>query len=56
MEKLGKICRNNVCIISDIDRQYTLSKGTVEEVEEYVRKVIHTFGQKEGGNHYQRIL
>lgn len=49
MKELSRICRGKVCIISDIDRQYTLPRGTVEEVEQYVIRTIRALAKKEGG-------
>lgn len=49
MEELGGVCKGKICIVSDIDRQYTLSKGTAKEVEQYVRRTIDAFSTKAGG-------
>lgn len=38
--KLSSVIRRRVCIRSDIDRQYILTRASPEEVREYVRKII----------------
>lgn len=49
LEKLGKISKDNVCIRTDIDRQYMLVKGTPKEMDAYVKKVFDLFGSNRGG-------
>ncbi len=41
--------RGKVCILTDLDRQYLLPKGSPEEICTYVEKVIRLFGTAEGG-------
>jgi len=40
LENLAKIAAGRVCIRSDIDRQYILTRATPEEVDLYVKKII----------------
>ncbi|MGC8716507.1 MAG: uroporphyrinogen decarboxylase family protein [bacterium] len=49
LDALAKIVAGKICIRSDIDRQYILTKALPEEVELYVKRVIDLFGSKEGG-------
>lgn len=49
LDELVKLTKNKVCIESDIDRQYILPRGTVEEVKNYVRLVLEKFDAKNGG-------
>lgn len=49
LEELGKVCVGKVCILSDIDRQYTLPLGSVGEVRESVKRAIEIFGGHDGG-------
>lgn len=37
------------CFRSDLDRQYIIPGGTVEEIKEHVKRVIRAFGQFNGG-------
>ena len=39
----------NICISSDIDRQYMLPKGRPEEVKAYVKRVIELFSHEGRG-------
>jgi len=49
LEDLAKITAGRVCIRSDIDRQYILTKATPEEVDLYVKRIIELFNSKDGG-------
>jgi uroporphyrinogen decarboxylase len=49
MEKLSSICKGRVCILTDIDRQYILNRAPVEEVREYVKRIIKLLGTDNGG-------
>jgi len=49
LEKLAEATHNRVCISSDIDRQYVLPKGSPEEVDAYVKKVIELFSHEAQG-------
>jgi len=49
LEELAKLCRGRICIVSDIDEQYTLPFGTPAEVRDYVKRVIDLFALPEGG-------
>ncbi len=47
--ELRSLTKDKVCILSDIDRQYILPKGTPEEVKKYINNVFDLFGDKKGG-------
>jgi len=49
LKEVSSICKGNICIRTDIDRQYILPSASEDEVEEYVKKVIKLFGIKSGG-------
>lgn len=49
LDEVGQKCGGRVCISSDIDRQYILPRGSVEEVKRYVKRVIEIFGSHNGG-------
>ncbi len=49
IEKLSNICKDKVCIITDIDKQYILPYASTIEVIDYVKKVIELFGTDKGG-------
>jgi len=49
LEKLSKMTKGKICILTDLDRQYLLPFGTPEEINNYVKKVIHLFGTQKGG-------
>jgi len=49
LKQLQKLTTGKVCIRSDLDRQYILSRGSISEVEMYVKKIIELFGYPRGG-------
>lgn len=49
LDELGRKCGGKICISSDIDRQYILPRGSVEEVKRYVKRVIEILGSHNGG-------
>ena len=49
LEELGKIVKGNVCIRTDIDRQYMLVRATSQEMNQYIEKVLKLLGLKSGG-------
>ncbi|MCD6408007.1 hypothetical protein J7L87_03040 [bacterium] len=49
MEELRSAIGEKMCIYTDIDRQRLLPYGTVEEIEDYIKKVFELFGFSEGG-------
>jgi len=44
LQDLADVTRGKACIASDIDRQYILPKGSPEELEAYIKRVIDIFG------------
>jgi uroporphyrinogen decarboxylase len=48
IEKAKKEYGHRVCLVGNIDLDYTLTRGTPEEVEEEVKQRIKTIGQKGG--------
>jgi len=49
LERLAEAVRDKLCILSDIDRQYVLPRGSPDEVRRYVRCVIDLFGYENNG-------
>jgi len=49
LEELGKLVRHNICIRTDIDRQYMLIRATSGEMDQYVKKVLNLMGSEKGG-------
>ena len=49
LEELADAVRGKMCILSDVDRQYVLPRGTPEDVEAYVKKIIDIFGYGNNG-------
>lgn len=49
LDKLGKLAKDNVCIRTDIDRQYMLVNATPKEMDEYIKKVFDLLGSEKGG-------
>ena len=49
LEDLAEAVYENICISSDIDRQYILPKGRPEEVKAYVKRVIELFSHEGRG-------
>lgn len=49
LEELVDAIKGRICISSDIDRQYVLPRGSPEEVEDYVKKVVELFGYGNNG-------
>lgn len=49
IKDLSEICKGKICILSHIDKQYTLPMGNIKEVEEYVRKVVNYFPISQSG-------
>ncbi len=49
LKQLAEITRGKVCMLTDLDRQYLLPKGSPEEIHTYVEKVIRLFGTEAGG-------
>lgn len=49
IERLGQAFGGKVCIRTDLDRQYTLPRGTPEEVADEARRAIEAFGRFNGG-------
>jgi uroporphyrinogen-III decarboxylase len=43
LEELAQAVHGKLCIASDIDRQYVLPRGSIKEVDEYVKKVVELF-------------
>lgn len=49
IQHLGKEIGGKVCVEGDLDRQFILPDGTVEEVIAHVREYIEAFGTYDGG-------
>ncbi|MBS7612504.1 hypothetical protein KEJ27_09970 [Candidatus Bathyarchaeota archaeon] len=49
LEQLAGMVKGKISISSDIDRQYVLPRGTPEEVEGYVKRVVELFGYGNNG-------
>ena len=47
--RLAELTRGRVCLLAEPDRQWLLPRGTEEQVEEGVRKIVETFASPEGG-------
>ncbi len=48
-ERVAELCGGRACIHGDVDRQYTLPRGTTEDVRAAVRADIDAFGRHDGG-------
>ncbi len=48
-ERLSSLVARNVCLLGDLDRQWTLPSGTPEEVRAAVRADVDTYGCHQGG-------
>ena len=48
-ERLNGLIGGRICVLSDIDRQYTLPRGTADDVRAAVRADIDAFGCFNGG-------
>ncbi|MGQ9513721.1 MAG: uroporphyrinogen decarboxylase family protein [Thermoproteota archaeon] len=49
LHKMADLVRGRLCVISDLDRQFILPRGTASQVVRYVRKVIELFGYRNDG-------
>jgi len=49
LKELVEIVKGNVCIRTDIDRQYMLVKATPKEMYEYVKVAFDILGSEKGG-------
>ncbi len=49
LEELADVTRGRLCILSDIDRQDLLPRGTREQIREYVENMIDLFGRRNQG-------
>ncbi|MHB1134700.1 MAG: uroporphyrinogen decarboxylase family protein [Chloroflexota bacterium] len=49
IEELGRRFGGKICVRADMDRQYTLPRGTTAEVEAYVQRMFDAFGRNGGG-------
>lgn len=49
LERLADTVKGEICISSDVDRQYILPRGTAEEVDGYVKTVVELFGCRNNG-------
>lgn len=49
IEELGKDFRGRICFMGGIDTQWTLPRGSPEQVEEEVRRCIEVLGMPDGG-------
>jgi hypothetical protein len=48
-ERLSSLVAGRVCLLGDIDRQWTLPLGKCEDLRAAVRADVDTFGQFNGG-------
>lgn len=48
-EQLGSLVAGKVCLLGDLDRQWTLPHGTPEDVRAAVRADVETYGCHQGG-------
>ncbi len=48
-ETLGALISGTVCLLGDLDRQWTLPRGTTEDIRMAVRADVDTYGQNNGG-------
>ncbi len=48
-ERLGSLVAGKVCLLGDLDRQWTLPHGTPEDVRAAVRADVETYGRHQGG-------
>ncbi len=49
VKELGREFGGKICFRADLDRQYVLPFGTVEQVEEHVRQTYAALGSRRGG-------
>jgi len=49
LNRLADLVKGRLCVISDIDRQFILPRGTTNQVMQYVREVIELFGYGNNG-------
>jgi len=49
LDALARAAAGKVCIRTDIDRQYVLTRATPEEVREYMRRALELFSSPRGG-------
>jgi hypothetical protein len=49
VKELGREFNGKICFRADLDRQYVLPFGTVNEVEEHVRQTYAALGSRRGG-------
>lgn len=48
-DNVGRLCRAQICVDADLDRQYVIPFGTPAEVREHVRQSIKTIASDDGG-------
>ena len=48
-ERLGALVAGKVCLLGDLDRQWTLPSGTPDDVRAAVRMDVETYGRFQGG-------
>ncbi len=48
-ERLGSLIAGKVCLLGDLDRQWTLPRGTPQDVRRAVREDVDTYGRYQGG-------
>jgi hypothetical protein len=49
LEALSKACRGKIAILSDVDRQHLMPRGTREEIRAYVKRIVGLFATPDGG-------
>jgi uroporphyrinogen decarboxylase len=49
IDEVARIAAGKVCLRTDIDRQYILTRASEAEVTDYVRRVFDAFGGERGG-------
>ncbi|NQT38808.1 MAG: hypothetical protein HQ581_15035 [Planctomycetes bacterium] len=48
-QRLGELLAGKVCLLGDLDRQWTLPRGTPQDVRDAVRADVETYGRFGGG-------
>ena len=49
INQIAKLCKGNICIDMDLDRQKVLPYGNFKDIREHVKEAIIKLGSKEGG-------
>lgn len=49
IENIKSVCKGKICIDMDIDRQYLVPFGTLEEIKSHIKHVVGELAMKKGG-------